>query len=62
MISNIEAQMGIYLKEKDQFILNCREFGPYFKIRDAPKISFSYAVNIYIHMLNVDRISKDQSC
>ena len=25
----------------------------------SQKISFSYAVNSYIHMLNVDRFSKD---
>ena len=54
MITNIEAQMGIYLEEKDEVILKCRAFGPQFKIRDAPKISFSYA-----HMLNGDRIGKD---
>ena len=28
MISNIEAQLGIYLKEKDKVILNYRAFGP----------------------------------
>ena len=41
MITNIEAQMGIYLKEKDtEVILKCRAFGPYFIIRDAPKNKF----------------------
>ena len=32
--------MGIYLKENDKVILNCRAFGPSFKIRDAPKNKF----------------------
>ena len=40
MITNIEAQMGIYLTEKDLVILNSSAFWPYFKIRDAPKIKF----------------------
>ena len=49
IINYIEAQMGIYLKEKDKVIMSCRALGPSFKIRDAPKISLSYAV--YIHLL-----------
>ena len=40
MITNIEAQMGIYLKVKDLVILNCRAFGPQFEIWDAPKNKF----------------------
>ena len=41
MITNIEAQMSIYRKEKDyEVILNCRVFGPSFIIRDAPKDKF----------------------
>ena len=62
MLSNIEAQLGIYLKEEVYVILICRAFGPSFKIRAALKIRFSYAVCIYIHMLNVDRFNKDLSC
>ena len=44
MITNIEAQMGIYLKEKDWVILSCKVFEPKFKKGMLPKISFSYVV------------------
>ena len=39
MLSNIEAQLGIYLKEEGYVILICRAFGPSFKIRAALKIN-----------------------
>ena len=40
MATDLEAQMGIYLEEKDKVILNCGAFGPYVDLRDAPQNKF----------------------
>ena len=59
MITNIEAQMGIYLKEKNKLVRIAEHLGLSSKYGMLPKICFSYAVYIYIHTLKVYDISKD---
>ena len=54
--------MGIYLVEKTKLFCFTGHLGFSLKQGLSPKINFSCAVCIYIHMLNVDRISKDKSC
>ena len=55
MIPNIEAKM-----EKDLSYSDLQGNWALVQNKGFPKkISFSYAVCIYIHMLNVDQISKE---
>ena len=60
MITNVEAQMGIYLEETYKLFCIAGHLGLSSKLAMLPIIRFSYAVWIYIfYLLNVDRISKN---
>ena len=48
---SFEVQTGIFTGKNIKVILFFKGFGLQLKIRASPKISFSYAVFISIHML-----------